>query len=136
MPFSCKIGDSFFLEDGGGGHRYVILTNPNSEGRLVIVNFTDVKNVHTLPVFTPKDDPNLFSKHTSVNYSFAQTVIRDRLTKIKIERWVFCNLHIVRKIVVGAFQSQHIPIYIIKELRKHYPVEYDKYHTWNVDELI
>jgi hypothetical protein len=136
MPFTCKIGDSFYLPDAGRGHRYVILTNPNNERKLVIVNFTDVRNIHLLPVFTPTDAPDIFSKHTSVNYAFAQLVIRDRLVNNKLERWAFCNLNIVRKIITGAFQSQHTPNFIIKELRDQYPLEYEKYHTWDVDNPI
>jgi hypothetical protein len=135
MPFSGKVGDSFYLPDAGGGHRYVILTNPNSEGKVIIVNFTDVKNVHLLPVFTPRDDSHLFTKHSSVNYAFAQLVVRDRLIANKVDRWGFCNLSIIRKIIVGAFQSQHTPIYIIKELRVQYLEEYKKYHTWDIDKV-
>lgn len=136
MPFSCKIGDSFFLNDGGGGHRYIILTNPNSEDKQVIVNFTDVKNVRLLPIFTPKDDPNLFTKHTSIHYRYAKLVFHERLLSLQLTQWAFCNLKIVRKIVIGAFQSSHTPNYIIRELRKQYPVEYNKYHTWDIDELV
>jgi hypothetical protein len=36
MPFTCKVGDSFYLADSGGHHRYVIITKPNSDGNIVL----------------------------------------------------------------------------------------------------
>src|SRR4030066_847539 len=99
MPFTCKIGDSFYLPDIGGRHRYVILTNPNSDGKVVIVNFTDSGNVESPVIFNPKDDKMLFSKRTAVYYAYAKLFPAAKLKKSKIEGWGFCQLNHIKRIV-------------------------------------
>jgi len=130
MPFTCKVGDSFYLPDTGGRHRYVILTKPNSDSKIVLVNFTDSRNIESPVIFNPKDDKRLFIKRTGVNYAQA------RLIKIKglkdiIDGWEFCQLNHIKRIVTGAFQSQHTPIYILKELSTQYPEEHKQYCDWD-----
>ena len=131
MPFTCRIGDSFFLPDTGGRHRYVILTNPNSDGKIVLVNFTDSKNVESPVIFHPKDDIRLFNKRTGVYYAWAKLVLAANLTESIIDRWIFCQSDIIKEIVRGAFQSQHTPIEILREISAQYPAEHKKYCTWD-----
>ncbi len=69
MPFNGKVGDSIFIDDLGGGHRYVILTKPNSNDEVVIVNFTaEAFGKDCTATFRPRDHSKLFSKPTVVNY--------------------------------------------------------------------
>ncbi|MFA5309467.1 MAG: hypothetical protein WC370_08310 [Dehalococcoidales bacterium] len=131
MPFSCKIGDSFYLPDIGGRHRYVILTNPNSDGKVVLVNFTDSSNVDSPVIFGPRDDKLLFSKRTGIYYAYAQLVPANKLKISKIEGWEFCQLNNVKRIIIGAFKSQHTPIFILKELSTQYPEEHKRHCTWD-----
>ena len=131
MPFTCKVGDSFFLPDTGGRHRYVILTNPNSDSRVVLVNFTDSRNIESPVIFNLKDDKRLFSKRTGVNYAQARLIQIEGLNEAAIDDWEFCQLNHIKRIVIGAFQSQHTPIYILKELSTQYPEEYILYCSWD-----
>ncbi len=131
MPFTCKIGDSFYLSDIHGRHRYVILTNPNNDGKVVLVNFTDSMNVDSPVIFNPKDDKILFSKRTGIHYAYARLFPVAKLKESKIIGWEFCQLNHIKRIVIGAFQSQHAPIYILKELSSQYPEEHKKYCAWD-----
>jgi hypothetical protein len=136
MPFTCKIGDSFYLPDLGGRHRYVILTNPNLDGDVVIVNFTDSINVQSPVTFNPKDDPRLFTKRTGVYYARARFVLKTKLEIQKTEKWEFCQLNLVQRIIAGAFRCVHTPIEILKEIRSQYPEIHKKYCAWDIDNPI
>jgi hypothetical protein len=130
MPFTGKRGDSFYLPDGGGHHRYVILTNPDSNGKVVVINFTDAQNPTDCPViFNPKDDPKLFTKRTTINCAYAQVISVAKLKASKIDRWEMCQLNNVKQAVIGAFRSQHTPTFIIDALKVQYPNEYNQYFT-------
>jgi len=129
MPFTCKIGDSFFLPDGGGRHRYVILTDPNKYDKVVLTNFTDARHTAFPVIFNPKDDKRLFTKRTTVQYEYASLIPAKNLTESNIDGWEFCQLNHVKKIVIGAFQSQHTPIFIIEALKVQYPAEYKEYYV-------
>ena len=131
MPFTCKVGDSFYLPDTGGRHRYVILTKPNSDNKVVLVNFTDSRNIESPIIFNPKDDKRLFTKRTGVNYAKARLIQIKVLMESVIDGWEFCQLNHINKIVIGAFQSHHTPIYILKELSTQYPEEHKQYCTWD-----
>ena len=131
MPFTCKVGDSFYLPDIGGRHRYVILTKPNNDGKVVLVNFTDPQNVECHVIFNPKDDKRLFTKRTGVYYARATLIPTMKLKKSRIDGWEFCQLNHVKRIIIGAFQSQHTPIFILEELRNQYPVEHKQYCNWD-----
>jgi hypothetical protein len=51
MPFTCKVGDSFYLPDNNGRHRWIIITKANAAGYEVIVNFTDANNLDCPVIF-------------------------------------------------------------------------------------
>ena len=131
MPYSCKKGDSFCLPDSNGQHRWVILTEPNDNGDIVVVNFTDSQHVDSPVIFNPKDNPRIFSKRTGVNYAFARTISADLLNNSTITNWEFCQLNHVNEIVKGAFQSQHTPICILEELKEQYDERYHGNFTWD-----
>jgi hypothetical protein len=131
MPFTCKVGDSFYLHDTGGRHRYVILTKPNSDNQVVLVNFTDSQNIDSPVTFSPKDDKNLFTIRTGIYYAYSQLVSVTKLKKLTITGWEFCQLNHIKRIVIGAFQSQHTPMYILKELSTQYPEEHKRYCSWD-----
>ena len=72
MPFNGKPGDSIFIDDLGGGHRYVILTEPDSNGEVVIVSFTTYRFGKDPTVkFGRHHRSGLFSKPTIVHYPSA-----------------------------------------------------------------
>lgn len=129
MPFNGKVGDTFHLTDTGGSHRYVILTKQNSDGNVVIVNFTSARYwKEWLVTFTPKDDRDLFVvPKTTVNYADAHIVpfriLIDRVEQKSKSDYKFCAENHVRKIVVGAFQSKLTPIEVLTELSIQYPNE-------------
>jgi len=131
MPFTGKVGDTLYLSDAGGRHRYVILTEPNSNGDVVVVNFTSVRHwKECLVTFRPKDDKGLFDTKTTVLFSDARIVSIKRLAKVakrKPRDYEFCSENHVQRIVIGAFQSQLTPIGVLEELRMQYPNEYERY---------
>jgi hypothetical protein len=128
MPFTCKVGDSFYLADSGGHHRYVIITKPNSDGNIVLVNFTSSADYkENLVIFRPKDSRKLFIKRTTVSYGDARFVNATRLAKAKIDNYEFCDLNHIKRIVIGGMQSRHTPLEIIEELKTQYPKEYQDY---------
>lgn len=133
MPFTCKIGDTLRLSDRGGGHHYVILTNSNSDGNVVVVNFTTARYWKEWIVgFTKKGNRKLFKKKTTVNYADARIISAKRLLAIanrkSIYEYNYCAESIIKEIIIGAFQSQFTPIEIIEELSIKYPNEYERYH--------
>ena len=131
MSFSGKVGDTLRLADTGRGHRYVILTKPNSDGNVVVVNFTSASYLKEwLVTFRPKDNKRLFIKQTTVDYSFARIVPVEKLgveAKCNPNDYVFCPENLAEKIVTGAFQSQFTRIEVLTELSVQYPDEYRRY---------
>jgi hypothetical protein len=121
MPFTCKVGDSFYLPDFSGRHRYVILTKPNDDGKVVLVNFTDSKNVDYNIIFNPKDDGRMFKKRTTVNFAYARFMPVSALMGTNPPGWMVCQLNYIKKIVKGTIQSRHTPLEIITELVNQYP---------------
>ena len=72
MPDTCEVGDSFYITDYRDRHRWVIITQPNSDGKVVLVNFTGVaSHKECVVLFQPKDDLELFTKLTTVAYDYA-----------------------------------------------------------------
>ena len=121
MPFTCKVGDTFCLADSSGHHRYVILTKPNGDGNIVLTNFTSAEAWKDCSViFRPRDNKKLFTKRTTIDYSYATLISASKLMESEINNYVFCDLDCVRRIVEGALQSQHTPLEIVKELKSQY----------------
>lgn len=131
MPFTGKVGDSIFIDDLGGGHRYVILTKPNSNDKVVVVNFTAERfDKDCTATFRPRAQPNLFSKPTIVNYPratiFPLENFKNEATKPNCA-YIYCAEKIVERIIIGAFQSQFTPIGVLNELKEQYPSIAEKY---------
>lgn len=132
MPFNGKIGDTLRLRDIGARHRYIILTNPNSNGNVVILNFTTAKYFEWLVTFTPKDDRDLFTRKCTPNYHDACLYPLSALFYVARQNpkdYIYCPENLTRRIVVWALQSKYISLEIIDELKKQYPDEYDKYFS-------
>ena len=129
MPDTCEIGDSFYITDYRDRHRYVIITKPNNDGKVVLVNFTSVAaHKECVVVFQPKDDLGLFKTPTTVAYKYAQLADISKLTRYRNDGYQHCQPEHTKRIIEGAFQSQFIPIDITIELKKQYPIEYKKYY--------
>jgi len=135
MPFSCKVGDSFYLSDAGGRHRYVIITQPNDNGDVVVVNFTDARNIDCNLTFTPQDDGRLFKIPTTVYYAYARTMSAQKLSNITIDGYQPCRTNNINKIIEGAFQNLDTPLYIIEELKNQYPSIYKSNFTWDYSSI-
>jgi len=135
MPFDGKVGDSILIDDSGGGHRYVILTKPDSNDEVVIVNFTtDRFGKDSAVIFGRRHHSKLFSKRTGVNYPYAYKI---DIGKFKSEaaksdcRYRYCPADVINRIILGAFQSNFTPTGIQAELETQYPdiaKEYYKTH--------
>ena len=134
MPFDCKVGDIIFISDSGGGHRYVVLTNPNKDGCLVIVNFTSATGrTRDGKIFTSSDDRNLFEWPTVVPYKRARlysvTSLRDEVNRRDVvSDYKLCPPSVMAQIIKDAFKSQHTKSNVIEELGAHYPKEYEQYY--------
>lgn len=136
MPSRCKVGDSACLYDGGGGHRHVVLTNPNKDDSVVIVNFTSAPNcMCDGRVFTRSDNRNLFNRPTVVNYYLARirsvTSLCEHLELGRgfiVTKPKFCPQAITEQIIENAFKSQFTIGDVIEELKIHYPLEYGQYY--------
>jgi len=125
MPFNGKVGDSILINDLGGGHRYVILTRPNSNDEVITVNFTAERfGKDCTTTFRRRDHSKLFSKPTVVNYPgavFKNISIFKSEAKKPDCRYIHCPADIVNRILIGALQSEHTPIGIQTELETQYP---------------
>ena len=131
MPFSCKVGDSFYLrtDEFVVSHRHVIITFKNSDGKVVLVNFTSVSEYNECVVeFRRKHDRHIFDHPTTIAYGRAMLVEGDGLVQYANNRYYHCGKHITNKIIEGAFLSSDIEPYILKEIKEQYPVEYEKYY--------
>ena len=134
MPFCCRVGDSIFLNDKGGGHRYVVISEPNQYKCVVIVNFTTASgSIDRTVTFTRSDDKNLFDHPTNVNFKLARIISTEKLIceanrQDTVNHYISCSVDIVKRIVIGAFQSQFTPIEIIEELGIQYPDYYNKHY--------
>ena len=130
MPFTGKVGDTLRLRDIGGHHRYIILTKPNSDGNVVIANFTTARHFEWLVTFRPRDNRELFKEKSTVNYNDARIYpinVLEKIAERNPKQYKFCPENLTKRIVIGAFQSLFTPIEILEELRIQYPNEYEKY---------
>ena len=135
MPFTGKVGDTLFLGDTGGRHRYVILTEPNNDGNVVITNFTTASHFEWNVVFRPKDNKQLFTERCTPNYHDARFYPFSGLLKIAQSThavYAFCARHHIKKIVTGALQSNHTPLEILRELAAQYPKLISKWYTTRI----
>ena len=124
MPFSGKPGDTLFLDDIGDGHWYVILTKPNSDGNVVTVNFTTASHFPWLVVLRRKDNPKLFNKRCTPNYTDARFRSVSKLATIadrNPKRYGFCDEGVTKRIIIGAIQSQDTKQELLEELEIQYP---------------
>lgn len=111
----------------------MILTTPNSDGNVVIANFTAARYWKEWIVdFTKKDNRKLFRKKTTVNYADARIIPTKKLTSIakrkSIDDYNYCDENIIKEIITGAFQSQFTPSEVITELSVQYPNDYERYY--------
>lgn len=133
MSFDCKVSDTIFMWDGGGGHRYVVLTTPNKDDRVVIVNFESATGrISDGKIFTSSDDENLFKCPTVVPYIrakiFPVTSLCDEASRQDVlSHYLFCPQTILEQIIKDAFKSQFTPIEVLTELSVQYPDEYKRY---------
>lgn len=134
MSFGCKVGDTIFMLDSGGGHRYVVLTNPNEDGCVVVANFTSATSrISDGKIFTRNDDRNLFECPTIVHYRRVRILSVNKLKREAkrndiVSDYKLCSPNIMEQIIKDAFKSQFIKGNVIKELRAHYPKEYEQYY--------
>ena len=134
MSFDCKVGDTAFIDDDGGGHRYVVLTNPNKDDCVVIVNFTSAAGyISDGKMFTSRDDKILFSRHTVVPYKYAKIYpcnsLRAEVNRRNVvSNYILCPQSIMEQIIKDAFKSQFTIGDVIEELKTYYPKEYEQYY--------
>ncbi|MBA7579745.1 hypothetical protein ES708_21621 [subsurface metagenome] len=133
MPDTCEIGDSFYITDHRDRHRWVVITRPNKDSKVVIVNFTSVaSHKECVVLFQPKDDARLFDRLTTVAYDYAELADITKLAKHRNDGYCCCKPEYVQRIVKGAFQSQFMQLEIITELKEQYPAECAKYYSENI----
>ena len=127
MAFLGQVGDTFTLRDNPPyKNLYVILTNPNEDGQVVVVSFTKpLKMVQSYIILTPKHDGELFKYNTTVRYTDADLRDQKRLVDYIAEHAdrakKACPLDIIREIVTCAFKAKQSPIKVLEELARQYP---------------
>jgi hypothetical protein len=142
MPFTGKVGDTLYLSDSGGSHRYVIITRPNDNNEVILVNFTSTKLwKDNSTIFRPRDDKHIFTVETSVRFSNAYLVSVDELIELSNSefnkrKYRYCSENNIARIVKGALQSDFTPYGIIEELKIRYPDEYERYYHDEEDESV
>ena len=140
MTFRCQVGDSVFLNDNGGGHRWVVITKPNKDGKVVMVNFTSAATCpDTAVLFTRNDDKELFSKPTRIHYKYAdifhiKTVMMMVNSTAIVSDYKSCKETIVTTIIDGAFRSEFTSFAILDELKEQYPKRYEKFRPLELKE--
>jgi hypothetical protein len=137
MQFDCNCGDTAFILDAGGGHKYIVLTNPNGDDNVVIVNITTFTGLHKDgKVFSRNDDKDLFPKRSIISYRRAkiypaETLRAEANRKDVVNFYKKCPSDIMKRIIKDAFKSQFIKEEVIEELKISYPDEYEKYYDEN-----
>ncbi len=123
MPFTGKVGDTLYLSDSGGSHKYVIITRPNDNNEVILVNFTSAKLwKDNSAVFRPRDDKNIFAVETSVRFSNAYLVSAYELIQLSNSefnkrKYRYCAKSNVERIIKGAFQSDFQTLLPVELLR-------------------
>lgn len=131
MPFSGKPGDTLFIHDTSGGHYYIILTKPNSNGDVVTINFTTASHFPQIVVLRPKDNPELFKKRCWPNYIDARFRSASKLAAIARRnpgQYWFCDEGVTKKIIIGAIQSKDTKQELLEELEIQYPSEFSQHY--------
>lgn len=134
MSFDCKVGDTAIIDDVGGGHRRVVLTNPNKDDCVVIVNFTSAAgHISDGKTFYSSDNRDLFKHPTVVPYKYAEiypcSSLRNEVNRSDVvSDYILCPQSIMEQIIKDAFKSQFTIGDVIEELKAHYPKEYKDYY--------
>jgi hypothetical protein len=123
MPFTGKVGDTLKLSDDGGGHRYIVLTNPNKDGNVVIANFTAARYwKEWIVTFNPRDNKRIFTKKTTINYADARIIPVKSLIDYVAGNpgcdYAFCGVRHCNKIIAAASKSEFIPGEVMEEITK------------------
>jgi len=114
-----KIGDTFIpaLPDA---HLWIVLTEPNEEGKVVIVNLTSGVFDQSC-ILEPGDHP--FVRHTStIRYQKAMLCSHEKLEESvragSVRRREPVAMEIVKRIWRGALVSDYTPGKVAKEIKK------------------
>jgi hypothetical protein len=136
MPFSCGAGDTIWLPDSGGGHRYILLTTIyRADKTVVVANYTDYDFWQDrTTILTPEDDQLLFNKISCMNYSDAHTVSSQELFiqndyHKNNKRFLKCSDKLLKRILIGAISSDYTRDWIKKRIGHFYPKEFSQYYT-------
>ena len=136
MPFSCGAGDTIWLHDFGGCHRYILLTTIYKPDKsVVIANYTGYDNLpDKTTILKPEDDKRLFHKISCMNYIDAQTAQSDELfyendNNPKNKTFLKCSKKLMTRIIRDALISGYTHEGIKYRLKYFYPKEYKKYYT-------
>lgn len=109
-----KLGDTFKLERNGEGHLWVVISEPTSDGSVVMVNLTTMRNGSDPScVLGPGDHP--FVVHTTViAYQFAKLVPQDAQRMMALQRQLCIPREpmpaaVLQRIREGALKSDLMP---------------------------
>jgi hypothetical protein len=129
MHYIPKVGDVVFIMDPGGGHACIILTEPNTDGCVVIVNFTKTEHCPDKTTVFTHSDSALFDFPTAANYRYA-SIISVRTLNIAVKRTDVMmprrgnHPNLLARTINGALASQFTSGEIKAELRSQYPAGY------------
>lgn len=109
-----KLGDTFKLERNGEGHLWVVISEPTSDGSVVMVNLTTMRNGSDLScVLAPGDHP--FVVHaTVIAYQFAKLVPPDAQRMMALQKQLCIPREpmpaaVLERIREGALKSDLMP---------------------------
>lgn len=113
-------GDTFHSELDG--HLWVVLTEPDSQGRIICVNFTTRHARSDAATVCQPGEHRFFTHETVVAYRYAQRYSTKTVTEY-LQAGTFsakepCSSALLEKVREGALRSDFTPNHIISALRR------------------
>jgi hypothetical protein len=126
MHFVGEVGNTFRLKRKSHSALYIILTKPNSEGKIVIVPLVKpIKSIQSYGIYTPRDGGNLFKAPRTPKYQDALLVSHESIINYVNEHLDMrdddCPSDIVKRIITIAIRKGLSSNKILDELSRQYP---------------
>ena len=132
MSFSGKIGDTFTLRENPSFRGLnVILTEPNNNGKVVVIPFgVAVKRKQAYEIFSGKDH-ELFMGNKIPRYLDARLKDHQNIVILQNDNPDRCKgelpQDIIRRVIDGAFRARQSSTNVLDEIARQYPVIANKY---------
>lgn len=86
-------------------HFFIILTNPDTENRVLIINITSSDKSDETCILT-EEDHSFINRKSYISYKNCNTIKVDRLSELVIQTYELIGKEVFDKIIKGLYKSK------------------------------